>query len=92
MLRNTMSNMGNGMRLGQGMGRHQDPHTIEPIRLFSTKATPFTFFFPSVDLSINGVLALPLPEGFYRDTAVLCAAQKFSLLCHNLRALSLSNR
>jgi hypothetical protein len=74
------------------MGRHQNPHTIEPIRLFSTKATPFDPFFPSVDLSINGVLALPRLEGFYWDIAVLSAAQKFSLLCHNLRALSLSNR
>jgi len=28
-------------RLGQGVGRRQDPHTIEPIRLFSIKATHF---------------------------------------------------
>jgi hypothetical protein len=56
------------------MGRYQDLHTIEPTRLFGTKATPFDPFFPSVDLSINGVLALPRLEGFYWDIAVLCAA------------------
>jgi hypothetical protein len=89
MLRNTMSYMGTGMVAGIGNERLQDRHTIESIRLYSTKATPFDLFFPSVDLGINGVLALLLLEGFYGDIAVLCAAQKFSLLCHTSRALSL---
>jgi len=77
MLRNTISY--NGMAAGLGNDDFRTGTRLNRY-VFMVPKHFFDLFFPSVDLSINGVPALPLLVGFYRDIAVLCAAQKSSIL------------